>query len=127
MMKKEKYTVEYPLEKVSKAILWKCISTADGLQEWFADKVSNTSDDFVFTWKGHSEQAQLQACKDGVLVRFHWAHEPADTFFEFAIQELELTGDVSLTITDFADEGEVEDAIRLWNTQMDELRRVTGM
>ena len=81
----------------------------------------------MFTWKGHSEQAQLQACKDGVLVRFRWLNEPVDTFFELAIQELELTGDVSLTITDFADEGDVEDATRLWNTQMDELRRVTGM
>ncbi|MCB9071421.1 MAG: hypothetical protein H6543_03005 [Prevotellaceae bacterium] len=127
MMQKEKYTVEYLLEKVSKAILWKCISTSDGLQEWFADKVSNTDDEFVFTWKGHSEYAERQTYKEGVFVQFHWLHEPVDTFFEFKIQALELTGDVSLTITDFADEGDVEDAILLWNTQIDELRRVTGM
>ncbi|HPW90184.1 MAG TPA: START-like domain-containing protein [Paludibacteraceae bacterium] len=127
MVHKEKYKVEYLLEKVSKAILWKSVSTADGLQDWFADQVSNIDDDFVFTWKGHSEHATRLSCRDGVSIRFHWLHEPADTFFEFKIQELELTGDVSLTITDFADKGDVEDAVLLWNTQIDELRRVTGM
>jgi len=127
MMKKEKYTVEYQLKKISKAILWKCVSTADGLQEWFADMVDNTDDNFVFTWNGCAEYAEQQTLKEGVSIRFHWLDEPSDTFFEFFIHEVELTGDVSLTITDFADEGDVDDAIRLWNKQIDELRRVTGM
>ena len=81
MMKKEKYVVEYQLKKVSKSILWKCIGSSDGLQEWFADMVDNTGDDFVFTWNGHVEYAERQAFKEGSLIRFHWAHEPADTFF----------------------------------------------
>ena len=127
MIKKEKYTVDYLLQKVSKTFLWKCVSSPDGVQEWFADTVDNTGDDFVFSWNGQVEHAERLTSKEGVLIRFRWMHEPADTFFEFSIQALELTGDVSLTITDFADEGDVEDAIRLWNTQIDELRRVTGM
>lgn len=127
MIKKEKYTVEYHLQKVSKSILWKCVSTSDGLQEWFADNVDNTGDDFVFTWNGNAEHAERLTSKEGALIRFRWVSESPDTFFEFSIQEVELTGDVSLTITDFAEKGDTEDAIRLWNSQIDELRRVTGM
>ena len=37
-----------------------------------------------------------------------------------------LTGDVSLYITDFADEDDVEDAVELWNKQMDILHRNLG-
>ena len=60
-------------------------------------------------------------------VRFRWKDEPADTYFELAIHRLELTRDVALTVTDFAEDGDTEDAIRLWNSQIDDLRRIAGM
>ena len=61
------------------------------------------------------------------MVRFRWEDEPADTYFELAIHRLELTRDVALTVTDFAEDGDTEDAIRLWNSQIDDLRRIAGM
>jgi uncharacterized protein YndB with AHSA1/START domain len=123
----EKYTIEYVFSKVSLAILWKCVSTTDGLSSWFADRVDRDGKDFTFCWDGHEQQARLLRRSDEELIRFHWVDEPADTYFEFAIHHEALTRDVTLTITDFAEEGETEDAIRLWNSQIDTLRRCAGM
>ena len=38
----------------------------------------------------------------------------------------ELTSDVSLLITDFADEDEVEETEELWTSQVSELKHVLG-
>lgn len=127
MLKKEKITIEYQFNKVSKTILWKCLSSSNGLGEWFADKVDDTNNEFVFTWENHHQTATLMTQKEGVFVRFHWNEEPEDTYFEFSIHTIELTGDVGLTITDFVEVDERDDAIRLWNAQIDNLRRAAGM
>ena len=48
-------------------------------------------------------------------------------YFEILIQVDALTKDVSLIITDFADdEDEVEEAKQLWENQIDELRQTIG-
>ena len=39
----------------------------------------------------------------------------------------ELTNDVALVITDFAEENEKADSIDLWNTQIAELKHVLGL
>ncbi len=123
----EKYTVEYVFNKVSPAILWQCISTTDGLSSWFADHVDNHGKEYEFTWNSHTQKARLLKVVDETSIRFRWEDEPDDTYFELTIHRLELTGDVALTITDFAEDGDTEDAIRLWNSQIDDLRRTAGM
>ena len=123
----EKFTVEYIFNKVSPAILCNCISTPDGLSSWFADNVDHVGKDFSFTWNNHTQQARLLKSVPDEMVRFRWEDEPADTYFELAIHRLELTRDVALTVTDFAEDGDTEDAIRLWNSQIDDLRRIAGM
>lgn len=123
----EKYTIEYVFSKVSPAILWKCISTADGLSSWFADKVEQNGKDFTFIWNNHVQKARLIRRTEEESIRFRWEGEPTNSYFEFAIHHVELTRDVALTITDFAEDGDTEDAIRLWNAQIDDLRRLAGM
>ena len=39
----------------------------------------------------------------------------------------ELTSDLSLEVTDFADAGEEEDAINLWDSQIETLKRACGL
>jgi len=60
-------------------------------------------------------------------VRFQWIDEDDDTYFEFRITKDELTGDVALVITDFADTDEIEDSKDLWDSQVSELRRAIGL
>ena len=60
------------------------------------------------------------------LLRFKWLGADEE-YFEFLIQVDELTNDISLIVTDFADdELDKEDAIQLWNLQIDNLKKIIG-
>ncbi len=62
-------------------------------------------------------------------VKFRWLDEEgADTeyFFELRIVLDELTKDVTLMVTDFAEENEVKDQTQLWNNQIADLKKVLG-
>ena len=53
--------------------------------------------------------------------------ETTNYFFEFRIQFDEITKDVSLIITDFAeDEDEVEESKLLWTNHISDLKMVLG-
>jgi hypothetical protein len=74
------------------------------------------------------EEASLLQKKTNKFIRFRWVDdEEEESFFEFRIHTDELTGDVALLITDFAEEDEKEDAIGLWDTQISELRHAIGL
>ena len=62
----------------------------------------------------------------GKVVRFHWLDEPDYTYFEFLIQIDPITKDLALMVTDFADEDEVEEQKRLWESQLGELKHLLG-
>ena len=40
---------------------------------------------------------------------------------------MELTGDLTIIVTDFAEPNEIEDAKLLWNQQIDVLKRKSGI
>jgi hypothetical protein len=103
------------------------LSTTTGLNEWYADKVTEKENIFTFEWEGVEESAELVASKDLSMVRFHWLEsEDDDSYFEFRIEEHELTNDVALIVTDFAIDDEEDEVVELWNTQIANLRRVIG-
>ena len=53
--------------------------------------------------------------------------EPKDTYFELKIVVDDITQDISLIITDFAeDEEDEEEAKLLWNKQIEKLRQSIG-
>jgi len=47
-------------------------------------------------------------------------------YFEFRIQVDDLTNDVSLIVTDFAEEDEIDDAKMYWENQIKELKNTIG-
>ena len=66
--------------------------------------------------------------KDNKYIRFRWLDDDDDqAYFEFKISQDELTGDVSLLITDFAEDDEKTDAVDLWDSQISELKQVIGL
>jgi uncharacterized protein YndB with AHSA1/START domain len=124
---KEKYQLEYSLN-VSPNILFSRLSTPGGLSEWFADDIKLQDNIYTFVWSETEQNAELLQKRNNKYVRFKWLEdEDKESFFEFRINKDELTGDVALIITDFADDGEKEDAIELWDTQVDELKHVLGI
>ncbi len=123
---KTKYELEYTLN-TSPAILFNRLATPEGLSEWFADDVNLRKGKYTFIWKGSEQEATVMQKKPNKIIRFHWDDEEAETFFEFKIHIHELTGDVALLITDFAEENEKDDAIDLWDSQISELKHAIGL
>ena len=123
-----KYDLEYTLN-CSPKVLFSRLSTAAGLSEWFADDVTVEGNLFTFHWGKTEYKATLTAVKENKLVRFEWDDNGEDketNFFEFRIIVHDITGDLALLITDFAEPDEKEDAIYLWDTQINDLKRVLG-
>jgi uncharacterized protein YndB with AHSA1/START domain len=125
---KFKFELEYTLNCSAK-VLFSRLSTPEGLGEWFAEQVNVDGDQFSFYWNGSESKARLAALKDNKLVRFEWEgmENEDDNYFEFRINMDELTGDLALIITDFAEKDEKEGSIDLWDSQINDLKRVLGI
>lgn len=123
---KGKFELEYVV-RTSAGILYEFLTSPSGLSEWFADDVNIRDGIFTFFWDGSEQKARLINFKDEKYVRMQWVDKPEGTYFEFRIEKDELTGDVSLMIIDFADEGsDLETSKRLWDTQVNKLLHVIG-
>jgi hypothetical protein len=128
MSEKVKYEMEFEVNS-STSVLFNMISTPSGLSEWFADDVNIKDDLFTFIWDGSVQQAKLVGRKKGESVKFQWIDDHEDglkTFFEFTIKVDDLTNDVALIITDFAESADIEDAKRLWENQIQDLKTTIG-
>lgn len=126
-MVKEKYQLEFTIN-CSNKILFNRLSTAGGLNEWFADNVTVQGKIYTFEWSGTGQQAEMINRKDQRYVRFHWLDDEDDkAYFEFKLNIDELTGDIALIVTDFAEPDEVEDAKELWDTQVSGLKHILGL
>ncbi|WP_178984113.1 START-like domain-containing protein [Winogradskyella helgolandensis] len=125
---KEKYEMEFVIQ-ASPALIYTYISTPSGLSEWFADNVNSRGELFTFIWDGSEEQAKLLSKKSGERIKFRWLsddEEGSTCYFEIRIQVDEITKDVSLMITDFAEDDEIEEGKMLWTNQISSLKQVLG-
>lgn len=128
MENKTKFEMEFQIH-ASPQLLYQYISTPSGLSEWFSDNVNSRGELFTFIWDDSEEQAKLVSKKAGERIRFKWINGSEDEnaqFFEIRIQVDEITKDVSLLITDFAEEDEVDEAKMLWQNQISDLKHVLG-
>lgn len=122
---KVKYQLEFVIQS-SPQLLYQYLSTPSGLSEWFADNVNSRGEKFTFIWDGSEEEAKLLKRKSDEFVKFAWDESDDGSFFEMKIIVDEITKDVSLFITDFADEDEVEESKMLWTNQVSDLKQVLG-
>jgi uncharacterized protein YndB with AHSA1/START domain len=120
------FEMEFPIQ-VSQRLLYQYISTPSGLSEWFADNVNSRGENFIFIWDDSEESANLVSKKMPEKIRFQWMDdEDTDYYFELRIQFDEITKDVSLIVTDFAEDDEVEESKMLWTNQVKDLKKVLG-
>ena len=127
MSNRIKFEMEFPI-KVSQKLLFQYISTPSGLSEWFADNVNSRGEIFIFIWDDSEESAKLIRKINNEKIQFQWLDdEETDYYFELRIQFDEITKDVSLIVTDYADdEDEVEESKLLWTNQISDLKKVLG-
>ena len=125
MSDKIKYELEFPIQ-ASPNMLYQYISSASSLSEWYADNVNSRGKIFSFFWDGVEDQAELISSKNNQFVKFKWLEEDDNYYFEIKIVVDELTKDVSLMVTDFSEEDEVEESKMLWESQIADLKQVLG-
>lgn len=123
-----KYTLEFPV-KASPKMLYQYLTTPSGLSEWFANDVNFRGEKYTFIWDNSEEEAKVLSKKNNVFMRLQWLDdedEDADYFFEYRIEIDDLTNDVSLMVTDFAEEDELQESKLLWETQISNLLHAIG-
>lgn len=125
MKKKSIFTVEIPM-RCSPAILYEFLSTTNGLQEWFAEKVNHEGETFYFTWSGSTDEAERVEFVENDSVKYRWDYYDEDEYFEFKITQSPVTNETILVITDFADEADIKDQQRLWESQVNDLKHRIG-
>ena len=135
-MTKQRIDIEYPLTTKSHNIVWEQISSAHGLERWLADKVEERDGEFIFTW---GEPWTLQDVRKAQLIeyvkydhiRLKWEDDEAegdeDSFWELRIGQSELTKELTLLITDFAEDDEADSLMILWESNLDRLHRASGL
>lgn len=125
MSDKIKFEIEFVIQS-SPQMLYQYLATPSGLSEWFADNVNSRGEMFTFIWDGAEEEAKLLKRKTDEFVRFTWEEADDNSYFEMKIIVDEITKDVSLFITDFAEDDEVEESKMLWTNQVSDLKQVLG-
>lgn len=127
MADKIKFELEFPIH-ASPSLLYQYFSTPSGLSEWFADNVNSRGELFTFIWDDSEEQAKMLTKKNGERIKFRWLTDEDDKgyYFEIRIQVDDITKDVSLIVTDFAEDDEVEETKMLWENQIGDLKQVLG-
>ena len=125
---KIRYELEFPINS-SPALLYQYISTPSGLSEWFSDNVNSRGEHYTFIWDDSEEKARVTAKKTNERIKFKWLDDNgADTDYslELKIVEDEITKDVSLVVSDFAEEDDINEATLLWENQISDLKHVIG-
>lgn len=124
-MARVKYTCEFPFRAKAELIYNYC-SSASGLTDWFADDVRINGKTFTFEWDGADEKAELVSKKLNKMAKYKWIEREEEEYLIFEMVKDELTNDVSLMITDYEEEEEVEDAKAVWNVSVDQLKSIIG-
>jgi len=128
MSKKIKFEMEFPVQ-ASSDFLHHYLSSPDGLSEWFADNVNSRGEVYTFFWDGSEEKATQKIFSKEEKVQYRWFEdkdEKEDYYFEFRIIVDELTNDVSLIVSDFAEEIDLDEAKMFWENQIDNLKHKIG-
>ena len=130
----QKLTLEYPLSTKSTRLVWDMISNAAGLQKWLADQVTEEEDSMTFTW-GHpwterdTTTSRILEKEKLNYIRMLWDYheDTPEAYWEIKIEESNVTGMLSLLITDFAADDEEEKDLRgIWDDNFERLHRVSG-
>lgn len=130
-MSKYLYTQEFELTVTPKK-LFPYLNTAAGLEEWFASKVSiDNQKRFHFVWDNEDHYAKISAMQKYKHIKFEFLPEQDENekdlaFFEFKIQESELTNTTFLEVTDYSEMDDEAELYELWQGLILELRQVLG-
>jgi uncharacterized protein YndB with AHSA1/START domain len=124
--KRVMYKLEY-IFRASPTIVYQFLTTPACLVRWFCDEVDISGNVYTFTWDGDDQAATLIEDWEDELLRFEWEDAPSpNEYLEFSIAKSPITDETVLVITDYCDTNEVNQAKKLWDAQIAQMRTETG-
>lgn len=130
-MVKNKFVADYQIN-ASKKIVFNYLSTASGLEEWFADEVRIDEDkNYIFNFDNEDHFAKLTILRSNAHVKFEFFdpknHGNSDhSFIEFKLEENELTQSLFLKVIDYSNEYEEEELSAIWEGMIGKLKEIIG-
>ena len=129
-MGQQHFEFEYEI-KASPKVLYPYISSASGLQQWFAEKVTvKNAELFIFYWDNETHTGHLVQNKVNKSVKFDFTaadQVPLSAVIEIKLDVSELTNATYLKIFDSASTFKSpEDAQELWGYLTDKLKEIVG-
>ncbi|MFC3414541.1 START-like domain-containing protein [Algoriphagus hitonicola] len=130
-MVKNKFVADYQIN-ASKKIVFQYLSTASGLEEWFADEVRINEDKvYIFNFDGEDHPARLASQRINSHVKFEFfdptnADEKDHAFIEFKLEENELTQTLFLKVIDYSDGYDDDELTAIWEGLVGKLKEIIG-
>ena len=113
--------------RASVPMLYDYVSTPEGLTRWFCDEVIVKDGVYEFYWDNSIEKARvIDKVIDSKIV-FHWEEaEEEKEYLEFEVFKSPITNETILKVKEFCDSDEIDDVTELWESQVEELRKLLG-
>ena len=130
-MSKDQFVADYQLN-ASKKIVYTYLSTASGLQEWFADKVRIDEDkNYIFNFDQEDHYAKQTIVKANLHVRWDFFDPKSPTsseesFIEFKLDETELTQSLFLKVIDQSNFYTLDELEGIWEGLISKLKETIG-
>jgi uncharacterized protein YndB with AHSA1/START domain len=126
MMKRVVVELEFFL-RASVPMVFEYVSTSEGLSRWFCDAVIVKDDVFEFHWEGAFETARIINVEHDKKIVFHWEEsEEEKDYIELEVHKSPITNETILRIKECCYEDEVSDVSELWESQVEELKKLLG-
>ena len=127
-----KIELEYELKTRSGSAVWTLISTPIGMMKWLADEVTLEGETATFVWgdplrEHDTHTATVIEMVKNSHIRLHWDSSDSDAYWEIRMFHSEIAGNYHLAVTDFTEDDEPEDLVRIWDQNIDRLHRSTGV
>ncbi|WP_026954089.1 START-like domain-containing protein [Algoriphagus vanfongensis] len=130
-MVKNKFVADYQIN-ASKKIIFQYLSTASGLEEWFADEVRINEDKvFIFDFDNEEHYAKVASIRSNSHVKFEF-FDPKDpmesdhSYIEFKLEENELTQTMFLKVIDYSDSYDDDELVAIWDGLVGKLKEIIG-
>jgi len=130
-MVKNKFVADYQIN-ASKKIVFQYLSTASGLEEWFADEVKiNEDKNYIFNFDNEDHFARIASIRMNSHVKFEF-YDPKKlddsdhSYIEFKLEENELTQTLFLKVVDYSDVYDDEELVAIWEGLILRLKEIIG-
>ncbi|WP_338768117.1 START-like domain-containing protein [Bernardetia sp. ABR2-2B] len=137
-MSKYEYNAEYEIRAAVKMV-YPFISTPQGLEEWFAERVEVLEDKFLnIHWDNESHIAKVVSQRNNSMIRYQFVENVEEgkaknrgkkkdvNFLELKLNYSELTDTTYLVIRDYSEMNDDEVLEELWDGLVETLREKLG-